>query len=526
MYDSGGGASWLVRRLCGAALACVLALAAMACGGTQRVEGQPGPVPCEQLTALLLPGTTITAAESVAAGGFAPPATGRGGGAGAPQFGDLPAFCRVTADVAWSQENPVTIEVWLPASGWDGDFQPAASGFAGGRIGYGGMASILRAGRATANTNRGHEGGGPWNVTYMGHEPYHLMVDRAKAIIAAFYGMAPQFTFMDECGGGGTRDALMLVQHWPEDLDAAVAVGFVYHSTRHGIAQAWVHQATNKDAASYIPPSKYPLIHRGALDACDARDGVVDGVIEDPPRCEFDPGVLLCRGGDRPDCLTAPQVEAVRKIYSPVVHSRTGEYLFAPMTRGSELRWEDMAGPSPYPYVVPFYRSMVFRDQGWQYDPAAINFDTHVDLAEAPENRPIDATSGDLRGFVANGGKLLLIGGWNDHTLAPGSFVDHYEAVVAEMGEEAIRDSVRLFMVPGMDHCLGRDYAQRGYEVDTVGILRDWKATGIAPTSLVMDHFLDGQPAGRRLVCPYPQIASYNGTGSTDDPASFSCRLP
>lgn len=483
---------------------------------------------CERLAALALPGTAIASAQVVAAGAFVPPAgPGRAGGAagGANPYADLPSFCRVTGTVARQGDTDVKVEFWLPRQGWNGEFRPAASGFTGGTIGYGGMAQMLRAGWATGNTNRGHDGGGPWKVADMASLPYHLMVATGKRIVAAYYGRGPALTLMDECGGGGSRDALQLVQDFPEDLDAAVAVGFVYDSTHHGIGQWWVYQATHRDEASYIPPSKYPVIHRAALDACDAKDGVRDGVIEDPPRCKYDLSVLQCKAGDGPDCLTPAQIEAVRTIYSPAVHARTGRYLFAPMPPGGELGWEHMAGPTPYPYVPGFYRNMVFRDQSWDYRTHPANFDTHVDLAEAPENKPIDATKGDLRAFAARGGKLLLIGGWNDHTLAPGSFVDYYESVLRETGPAA-RDAVRLFMVPGMDHCFGQDY-KPVHEFDAVGAVRQWKATGRAPESIVVTRYAeDGRVERRRLVCAYPRVSQYNGAGAIEDPANYTCRMP
>ena len=481
---------------------------------------------CESLASLSLPNTTIASSQLVAAGAFTPPAPARGGEAAASPFKDLPAFCRVTGSVARAGDTDVKIEVWMPGQNWTGDFQPAASGFAGGTIGYGGMAQILRRGAATANTNRGHDGGGPWKLSDMNDVPYHLMVEQAKSIVAAYYGSGPKFTVMNECGGGGSRDALMEVQSWPTDLDAAAASGIVYYSTHHGIAHMWVYQATHKSEASYIPPSKYPMIHQGALDACDANDGLVDGVIEDPERCHFDPGVLLCKNGDAPDCLTAPQVTAVRTIYTAPVHKRTGKKIYGSMPPGGELGWEAMAGPTPYPFAPGFYRQLVF-DQDWDYKSHPVNFDTDVDKADAPEHLVINANNPDLRKFIARGGKLMLIGGWNDHTLGPGSNVDYYESVVAKVGARIARNGVRLFMVPGMDHCLGERYPTAPtVNFDVVGALKQWKATGKAPDQIVVMESGNGKPDRRRLVCAYPQVSQYKGSGATDDPSSFVCKQP
>jgi feruloyl esterase len=497
------------------------------CGGDSAVAAATS---CESLTSLALPNTTIASAQIVAAGAFQPPAAGRGRG-GDP-FKDLPSFCRVAATVKRAADTDVKIEVWMPTQGWNGDFQPAASGFGGGAIGYGGLSQLIRTGAATAATNRGHDApGGRWKSSDVASLPYHLMVDQGKAIVRAFYGQGPRFTLMNECGGSGSRDALQEVQDWPADLDIANAVGFTNYGTHHGIAQMWVYQATHKSPESYIPTSKLPVIHQGALDACDAKDGVRDGVIEDPAHCAFDPAALLCKTGDGPNCLTAPQVEAVRTIYTTPVHARTKQYLYGSMPPGSELGWEEMIGPVPYPFAVPFYRDQVFKDPNWDYKTRPVNFDTDVDLADAPENLPINATNADISKFIARGGKLLLMGGWNDHTLGPGNNVHYYESVVAKLGAGKVRDSVRLFMVPGMDHCLGDAYGPNAqyptdYAVsfDAIAFLKQWKSTGKAPEQIVVTT--KGKEERKRLVCAYPKVSSYKGSGGTDDPANFSCKAP
>jgi feruloyl esterase len=515
-------------------------IASVACFG---LAADATATPCPGLTSLSLPNATITSAQVVAAGTFVPPERSPDAAASAA-FKTLPAFCRVAATVRRPDGSDVKIEVWMPAARWNGEFQPSGSGFWGGSIVYsggldGGMAHALQRGAATAASNLGHDGGGgpafaaghPEKLADLGNVPFHLMVERARAIIKAYYGRSPNITLMDECGGGGSRDALAEVQRWPADLDAVNAVGFTNWGTHHGIAQMWVYQATHKTPESAIPSSKLPLIHQAALDACDARDGVKDGVIEDPPRCRFDPGVLLCRNVDAPNCLTAPQVDAVRTIYATPVHTRTKAFLYGSMPPGGELGWEEMIGPVPYPYAVPFYKNLVFKDPNWDYRTRPVNFDTDVDLADAPENAVINATNPDIRPYIARGGKLLLMGGWNDHTLGPGNNVHYYESVVAAVGSRAAQDSVRLFMVPGMDHCLGNGYGPNAtyptvYSVDfdAVAFLKQWKATGKAPDRIVVTT--TGKQQRKRLVCAYPRVSIYKGPGDANDPGSFACEMP
>jgi feruloyl esterase len=332
---------------------------------------------------------------------------------------------------------------------------------------------------------------------------------------------------MDECGGGGSRDALAEVQRFPDDLDAVSAVGFTNYGTHHGVAQMWVYQATHKTPASYIPPSKYPLIHRAALDACDADDGAKDGLIEDPLRCHFDPAVLTCRGADNEQCLTQAQVEAVRTIYSTPVDARTREYIYGSMPPGGELGWEAMAGAKPYPFAVPFYKYLVFHDPNWDYDARPVNFGSDMDRVDSPQNVVLNATDPDIGRFVDRGGKLLMIGGWGEHTLGPGNNVYYYESVVKTLGADRVRNSVRLFMVPGMDHCVGAEYPTAPtVTLDVPNVLKTWKQTGRAPGQLVVTYREKGAPDRQHLVCAFPEVARYKGAGGIADPANFVCVQP
>jgi len=327
---------------------------------------------------------------------------------------------------------------------------------------------------------------------------------------------------MNECGGGG-RTAITEVQRYPDDLDVAMVGGLDTDSTHHTFGQMWVWQATHTDAASYIPPAKYSVLNKAALEACDAKDGAKDGLIQDPTKCHFDPGVIECKNGDGPSCLTRPQVEAARKIYSPVRNSRSREYLLGPLMPGSELGWGLMAGTQPFPYSVEFFRYLVFKDPNWDYIRRPVNFDSDVSDANTVENRIIDANDPDLSRFVAHGGKLLLLGGWNDTAIAPSTNYDYYNAVVQKMGGKA-KNSLRLFMVPGMGHCPGGNGAST-FDIDTLSMLNRWRESGRAPDEAIAQHKATGQPDRRVLICAYPKVALYKGSGSIDDPSSFSCSL-
>lgn len=496
-----------------------LALSSVCCGAT-----------CEGLASVTLPNGTVTSAEAVEAGKFVPPPPPEGIGAfgGArPRVNDLPAFCRVTATLKPSSDSDIKAEFWMPVSAWNGRLQPTAAGVFLGMLNYAALANILRTGAATATSDNGHEGGSasfalghPEKLKDFAERAGHVTMLDAKLLIRAFYGKGPNLTLMNECGGGG-RTAITEVQRYPDDLDIAMVGGLDTHSTHHTLGQMWVWQATHSSPESYIPPEKYPILNQAALEACDARDGAKDGLIQNPARCNFDPAAVACKGADTAACLTRPQVEAARKIYSPVRNSRTGEYLLGGLMPGSELGWGTMAGAQPFPYAFDFFKYLVFKDPKWDYNKRPVNFDSDVAAADAASNQIINANNPDLSKFVRHGGKLLLIGGWNDAAIAPSTNYDYFNAVVAKMGNRA-KNSVRLFMIPGMGHCPGGN-GPSTFDIDTIAILDRWRSTGQAPEQLIAQHRTAGRADRKILVCAYPNAAIYKGSGSFDDPANFRC---
>lgn len=480
---------------------------------------------CESLASAALPNAKITMVQVVEAGKFTLPAPPQGA---AQNFSNLPAFCRVTATLQPSSDSDIRAEFWMPVSNWNGRFQPTAAGVFLGSINYAAMANIVRSGAATATSNNGHEGGSasfalghPEKLRDFAERAGHETAVNAKLLIKAFYGNALSLSLMNECGGGG-RSAITEIQRYPDDLDMAMVGGLDTNSTHHTLGQMWVWQATHKDAASFIPPEKYSILNKAALEACDAKDGAKDGLIQDPTKCKFDPGVVECKNGDGPGCLTKAQVEAARKIYSPVINPRTKQYLIGPLMPGSELAWGVMAGAQPFPYSVEFFRYLVFKDANWDYKTRPINFDSDVALADAPENQIINANDPDLSKFLGHGGKLLLLGGWNDTAIAPSTNYDYYNAVVAKMGGKA-KDSVRLFMIPGMGHCPGGN-GPSTFDIDSLSLLDQWRNSGKAPDQLIAQHRINGQPDRKILVCAYPKVAVFKGSGDMNDPANFVCK--
>jgi feruloyl esterase len=479
--------------------------------------------PCDGLSNLKLQDARITLAQLVPAGQFSPPA--EPGRSATNPYKTLPEFCRVAATLTPSSDSDIKIEVWLPASGWNGKFQAVGNGGWAGVISYAAMADAVRSGYASASTDTGHVGGRgtfalghPEKLIDFAWRSEHEMTVKAKHIVNAFYGSAPRLSYWNGCSTGG-RQGLKEAQMFPDDYDGIIA-GAPANRTAISL---WIAHAVLKDPASYIPPAKYAVIHQAALAACDLHDGLEDGLIDDPTKCSFDPKVLLCKDSDGPSCLTGPQVDAARKIYSPAINPRTGKELFASLVPGTELGWGAQAlGPDPSSNIYDQYRYVVFKDPNWDWK--TFDFDSDVERGDRPEHLIMNATNPDMKAFFARGGKLLLYHGWSDSNVPTVNTIKYYNSVAQAMGGAAnASSSVRLFLAPGMGHCGGGDGPNT---FDKVGPLERWVEHGEAPTSLVASHSTDGKVDRTRPLCPYPQVARYKGTGSIDEAANFVCRAP
>jgi len=469
--------------------------------------------PCESIQSQTFPNTTITLAQSVAPGAFTPQ-----GGRGADAFKQLPAFCRVAATLTPASDSEIKIEVWLPESGWNGKLESVGNGAWAGTISYPAMATALAAGYATASTDTGHTGnnadfitGHPEKVIDFAYRAVHEMTVAAKAIVGAYYGTGPKYSYWNGCSTGG-RQALTESQRYPNDYDGILAGAPAIYASRLQGMQVWASKTVHKDEASYIPPAKYPAIHEAVLQQCDALDGVKDGVLEDPAKCKFDPKALSCKEADMPSCLTAPQVEAARKLYA-------GPGLFPGLEPGSELGWSTLAGPQPMSLANELYKYLVFKNPTWDYK--TINPETDFPLAEKTLANSMDATNPNLKPFVDRGGKLIMYHGWSDPGIPPMNTVRYYQQVVDTLGASKANNSLRLFMIPGMNHCQGGPGTDK---FDGIAALAQWVESGKAPDEIRGSHQTAGKVDRTRPLCAYPRQAAYNGSGSIDDAVNFVCK--
>jgi feruloyl esterase len=479
---------------------------------------------CDSLGTFALGNGKVSAAVEVPAGAFNPSPTAQP----SPAFKTLSAFCRVTASLTPTADSDIRIEVWLPGAGWNGKLQSVGNGGWAGVIPYPALAAALAAGYAAAATDTGHAGntaafvpGHPEKLVDYGYRAVHEMTVAAKALIDGFYGRPARLSYWNGCSTGG-RQGLMEALRYPADYDGIIAGAPVNWRTHQLVWELWVAQAVHADEQSYIPPAKYPAIHAAALEACDARDGLKDGLIENPRRCTFDPGVLACKGGDGPSCLTPAQVGAARKIYAPAINPATREEIFPALQPGSELGWGALAGPDAVGEAVDFFRYVVRNDPKWDY--RTLRFDTAGAEADAAAASVLNVIDPNLKPFFARGGKLLLYHGWNDQLVAPLNSVNYYSSIVQEMGGERVASSsVRLFMMPGTNHCAGGEGPNT---FDRMRVMEQWVERGMAPDRITATHSTNGVVDRTRPLCPYPQVAKYVGQGSIDDASSFACAAP
>jgi feruloyl esterase len=471
---------------------------------------------CQALDGHALSNGSITAVTAVDAGQFRTPSGGRGGD---QPLESVPAFCRVEALLAPVSGSEIRIEVWLPQSGWNNRLVALGNGGFAGSIGYPGLGNAVATGYAAASTDTGHAGGDPSfalegeALTDFGHRAIHEMTVAAKSVVEAHYNSGPQFSYFNGCSTGG-RQALTAAQRYPTDFDAIIAGAAANNTVRMTTQQLWTGRAVVDDPAAAMTEEHFASVHLSVMAACDGDDGVVDGILENPQACTFDPGSVAS--------LTNAQVNAVRNIYRGAINSLRNETIYPGLARGSELGWMSMAGGTPFGYAENIHAFVINQDPDWNW----LNLDFGRDLEVVDErvnSVGMQAIDPNLEPFFSRGGKLLMYHGWNDPLISPFNSVNYYTNVVHEVGGDTADASVRLFMMPGVNHCRG------GAGTDTwdqLSALDAWRTAGDAPARVNASHLTNGQVDKTRPLCAYPSIAVYRGTGDTNDAANFDCRLP
>lgn len=474
---------------------------------------------CSTLVDLRLPDVRITGAVSVHPESE-PGATSR--------------HCKVTGTIG----REINFELLLPDE-WNGNF------FMGGGGGYVGSvtnsaASTVDRGYATVGTDTGHQDNGlsaSWALNNaerqvnFGHLAIHRTAEVSKAVLRHYYGAQPEYSYFFGCSRGGGQ-ALMAAQRYPDDFDGIVSAAPAFDWTSFMAAMIQNVELNYPDShhvgTAVISTANLELLEAAVLEQCDARDGVEDGVMEDPRDCDFDlASIQACVGEDAADdCLTGAQRAAIDRIYAPAKDPR--KEIHPGWTFGGEGHAQGwklwIGGPNGpmanlhFAFSTEFFKYFVYGDPDWDY--------SHYDFTDWEKDSRfaaslLNATDPDLSAFREHGGKLIAWHGWSDPALSALQTIDYYEE--AGRLDPDLSDYFRLFMLPGVLHCAGGPGPD---SLDWFEVIADWVENDNAPNRLIASKMQDGDVVRTRPLCPYPQRAIYRGSGSPDDAGNFRCEAP
>jgi feruloyl esterase len=503
---------------------------------------------CESLFGLVLQDTTVTAVESFQGGTYTAP--------DGEVFTNLPAFCRVAANLTPTSDSDINIEVWMPFSGWNGRFLGAGNNGNGGLILWAALALFLPSNYAVANTDLGtfpatpNAGGRfltghPEKQIDFATRSTHLMTVRAKQIVEAFYSKPSKYSYFVGCSSGG-GSAMHEVLQFPGDYDGIVAGAPFMNQTHRAADNLWNFLAFNGPGAT-ITLDQATAITAAVVKQCVGEDGGLssDNFLTDPRDCHWDPAVLQCTGGtaDAPTCLMAPQVTAVRQFYQGPHNPRTGERIYAGRVRGSETN-------NGYPAALATLElnAQLQWALGNGFNWLNFDFDHDMDTVDKDLAATLNANTADLEEFKSHGGKLILTHGFADPQSPTLNTVDYYERLIAsqtpesrhdeEERQEALRrtqEFARLFLFPGVGHCgsgAGPDSAKGDLlpprpveKLARIALdpLVEWVEHGKAPDRIIAYHVAGNMQDFSRPVCPYPALPRYSGRGDTTQASSFVC---
>jgi hypothetical protein len=528
---------------------------------------------CTKLSSVALPEVISITASSIAANSLTPP------GLTAP----VPvAFCRVQITVT----PAINIEVWLPTPGnWNHRFQAEGGGGYAGVISYSALAMAVTGDAvtgqfATASTDTGHPATGTANgqggangaqagggfalnlandtlneelIVDFASRSLHEMTAKAKAVIKAYYGKPQDYAYWNGCSTGG-RQGWIEAQRFPEDYDGILAGAPAFNWDRFIPAELWPELVMNLNVGAPVSQSKLTAVTAAAIKACDGLDRVIDGVINDPRQCRFDPHALVCgRPGAPTDgtCLASQEADAAQQIWRGA-RGTHGEFLWYGLEPGASFA--GLANSSsgtppaalPFPITLDHWRLWIKQDPSFDWQTlTTASFETGFRQSQAKFHAVIGSDDPDLSRFRAYGSKIITYHGWADQLIFPRGSIDYFNRVVAANGGlKRVQEFDRLFMVPGMNHCRGGagavNFGQSGVvpvsfdpEHDAVLALQRWVEKGVAPDLLIATtdqppatHAAENptQPAAfTRPLCPYPEEAHYKGVGDPTDAASFAC---
>jgi Tannase and feruloyl esterase len=529
---------WRARLALAATAA--LAVAAAPTGDATAGPGA-GPVSCAGLaSALNLANTTVTGAAANATSAFTIPASQPGGGT--PITG-LPPFC----DVTLTQTNPpasdrIHVEVWLPLTGGNGRLQAVGGGGYSCGISYSAMAPALESGYATVSTDCGHppaqddgsfalnaNGSLNWPlIDDFAYRGIHEMTVDAKAVMTAYDGSAPAYSYFNGCSTGG-REGLMEAQRYPGDYSGILSGSPAVNWDELMIAQLWGEFAMEQ-LGDYLPQCKFTAFQLAAVQACETYHGVNYGEIMNPAGCGFNPYSLV---GRSTPC--GPITKADARVVQLVLRGETsgfpgGRPLWYGLEPGTDFAGlagtataDGVTGPSPFPIAVAWLRYWLTRNPDFNWQTITVRQLDQFFVRSTTEFAVMDTSNPDLTAFRDAGGKILIWTGLADQLIYPQGVVRYYGNVIGAAGGLAAAQSfARLFLAPGNGHCGNDSYGP--VAAGQFSALTTWVENGTAPATLLATTAGSSAAAAEtRPLCAYPDQAVYNGTGSIDRAASFHC---
>jgi hypothetical protein len=473
-----------------------------------------------------------------------------------PAASGVPEYC----DVVGVMFPEIGFEVGLPTTTWNQRLLMAGNGGKAGSISKGTPAGSLlpsgniiggmKLGYAATSTDTGHTaskypgstfayvdyptaGANVWwyqRLEDFAYRAVHETIAVSKKMVKAYYGKPQLYAYWVGCSTGG-RQGLMEAQRYPNDFDG-ISAGAAVNSYMAQQMSGPEQLSPQVPAGSQIPLAKLPMLGAAVYSKCDGIDSLVDGLIDDPLKCNFDPDkdLVKCPGDvDASDCFTKAQIAALKGIYAGGYNSK-GKLVVAGTQKGAEafvggwngwLVGATLQGTQKYGVVADAFNYLMFEtprptfqfltDWNWDTDPPLTT--VRGDM--------LDATNPDLWGFWAHRGKLLIYHGWADVSSNPSAnSLPYYQRVVQYMGDRA-NDSVAYYFVPGMGHCSGGIGCDK---VDWLTPLVNWVEKGTQPGAII-GASSSGTPRTRPM-CRYPEVARYSGSGSIDDAANFVCVPP
>jgi hypothetical protein len=471
---------------------------------------------CESLASVALPNTTI---ESAAVDP------------------NNPAICRITA-ITTHPPTGDKVKIWIgiPTSNWNGRFLGiGGGGFVGGSPT--GVNQPVALGYASGSTDTGHEGGSGsfaldangrlnWqSIRDNAHVGIHDMTVTGKALTEAMYGASPRYSYFNGCSTGG-RQGLMEAQRYPQDYNGIVAAAPAINWPKLIMQSIWGTLQMNV-AGNPIPACKLAAATAAAITACDAIDGVKDGVIEDPKRCNYDPKALIGTSAGECGSFTEKDAEIIRKLWQGP-RREDGSFVWYGQSPGADLNAVSASRGTPlkaqgFPFTVDWLKYWITQNPAYDWTtmtPAA--YERFWEQSVEQYGAVIGTDNPDLSAFRDHGGKAIIWHGWADQLITADGTIDYYKRVLQQMGgAEKTAQFARLFLAPGVAHCAGGAGPAPYGQLDA---LLSWVEDRKAPAALsAARRDQTGTITRSRPLCQYPQVAKYKGSGSTDDVANFVC---